>query len=1071
MTGIWTKILPVGLIAFYALYGLLPACTAADALTADGDLPAITLPLTEQPPVIDGVLDDACWQDAARADDFYVFKSTDKTDVVRLRMTRDHQWLYLAFELSNSMLEHVEFVATSRDDRVQRDECVEIYLDPGTDGRFYYQFILTANNVQQEIGGRDISWYIPWRSATRKLSDRWMAEIALPLSICAGYGDPARARINFIYYQMNVGLDPYGARISQKQSYYIWSPITQSVHEPERFGRLRGLDAAPLEAAFLPALDQVSVETFNISGDTRYYTVSGFARNYSSVTGAVDLAVEETTESGASNRITEILSLDAHGQTPFSLKIPVADFVARTVRACLQDRASGETLANTGALDTSTLNLMADVTANRNYYTTESEALVRCRLGLPEPELAGMRLAVRDAQGKIIAEHAAPKSRTDIKFPLAGVAEGEHQFSLALEDRQSNLISQTTFEFKKLAPRPGREVKVDKFNHSLVKDGKHIFPFGICMHGITHWHEESFELIADAGFNLMVRTIHGYTMPESQAAEYMELAQKYGLMVAEWTGVQPPPAPDKTPEEKEQLCHEYYQKNWPGIERDMRIMMEYPNLLMYFNVDEPNLINPDMRYLVSEYFYRDAVAIDPYHPVYTVYSRYFTDDPRALKIADVIIFDLYVKPGWGDYTFDPVKLIAKYTADLRDAARKHQKAMLIMPITQGQDPVRAPLPISPGDQKAQIYAALIYGAKGIIYFSLNNVWAAEMWSTLTELARQIQTLAPALLAPEPEQEIVYNPGRFDAVSLQFPMVHARLFQHPDGGYVLLAVSGAESPVQTEFVLTGLGADVRVARMFGEKQALAVCDHCFTDEIEPYGTRAYRIESAALAEPIQLMLNMQADETRREPRPLLRPIIAKIEKQKNYMPNPVFAQRSVYEQFPDFIRPFMPNLPNLGTPESGWFLDPDNAWRGHPSLCMRWTEPFAKFKWEPAGSWDHVRTSTGVGIHNKHALAFSGAELVCYPADISTPAKRVFSFYAKAAKDGDQVRVFIGGVAGENFTLTTKWQRYHFSVTMQPVSTWLPGQWILIRHLPGSTVWINGLQMEDGETPTEFEINN
>ena len=145
MTGIWTKILPVGLIAFYALYGLLPACTAADALTADGDLPAITLPLTEQPPVIDGVLDDACWQDAARADDFYVFKSTDKTDVVRLRMTRDHQWLYLAFELSNSMLEHVEFVATSRDDRVQRDECVEIYLDPHR-----WQVLLSVHSDRQQ---------------------------------------------------------------------------------------------------------------------------------------------------------------------------------------------------------------------------------------------------------------------------------------------------------------------------------------------------------------------------------------------------------------------------------------------------------------------------------------------------------------------------------------------------------------------------------------------------------------------------------------------------------------------------------------------------------------------------------------------------------------------------------------------------------------------------------------------------------------------------------------------------------------------------------------------------------
>ena len=88
----------------------------------------------------------------------------------------------------------------------------------------------------------------------------------------------------------------------------------------------------------------------------------------------------------------------------------------------------------------------------------------------------------------------------------------------------------------------------------------------------------------------------------------------------------------------------------------------------------------------------------------------------------------------------------------------------------------------------------------------------------------------------------------------------------------------------------------------------------------------------------------------------------------------------------------------------------------------------------------------------------------YRSASDKPVKMTFSFYAKGDKAGNGVWVRLFGDKTLP-PLTTEWKRYSITGDMGG-----GGEFLLCLE-PGATVWISGLQMEDGETPTEFQDNS
>jgi hypothetical protein len=164
---------------------MLAVIFATETLAA---VPAITVPACAQAPVIDGLLDDACWQSAAPLTGFVQIRPGDNAAPSRatsVRLARDADTLYIAVRASDDPSQVRATVA--RRDNVLADDTITLYLDTFDDHRRAY--VLTFNPLgNQQDGvyteGREIDYSLDLvlRSKGVLTPDGYDLEIALPFS-------------------------------------------------------------------------------------------------------------------------------------------------------------------------------------------------------------------------------------------------------------------------------------------------------------------------------------------------------------------------------------------------------------------------------------------------------------------------------------------------------------------------------------------------------------------------------------------------------------------------------------------------------------------------------------------------------------------------------------------------------------------------------------------------------------------------------------------------------------------------------------------------------------------------
>jgi len=204
-----------------ALRVALALCGGA-VFAAPADLPPppeLTAPFCVAPPILDGRLDDQCWQTAAVVDRVFAYPGNQPAEGVRFKLAWDRQWLYIAALITHPRPQGIHAKIRERDGSVHQDDSIEIFLDPGTEGRLYYHYVLNAANVRAEqqktrnAGGdydADRQWDIPWRSAVCVTDAGWQAEVALPLSVLAAHGSLDKLRLNLCANLVVPVIDPMG---------------------------------------------------------------------------------------------------------------------------------------------------------------------------------------------------------------------------------------------------------------------------------------------------------------------------------------------------------------------------------------------------------------------------------------------------------------------------------------------------------------------------------------------------------------------------------------------------------------------------------------------------------------------------------------------------------------------------------------------------------------------------------------------------------------------------------------------------------------------------------------------
>lgn len=1019
----------------------LTAVACASAMAAD--LPRIEIPVCPTAPTINGVSDDPCWERASAITDFVVFRRGpvgSLTHDTKVLLTRDQAWLYVAACCWNPDMQHLNQAGVDHDDDgIWRDDSLEVLVGrsdgAGRERTAHYIVNYAGAKAERFSRGKafDKGWSVPWVSAARAKADRWEAEMAIPLYV-VNSGTPSPLRVNLIRNRIEVAKDRMGAKLGEKKVISCWALHQMNPNGLENFGFALGLDRLAAQEVFLPQIVGLSFGEYEL-GTTLSAKWTIQLQGFSSVPGRVKLMLRTET-APLRRRVVKDVEVRPLSRQTIEVQLPLSE-VAGPAGLELVGTSTAQVLQ---VLPLKTPgSLISDVFSDRNYYTAEPNARVRCRLALSDA--TGLTLRIEDADGRMVVAQTNPGVETELALPMAPIGNGANRLSARLVDGKGRALGSRDFSLVKLPPKPGREIKIDQFRRILLRNGKPFFMFGMkaglerkgMVSATTQEGQDVLRLMAETGFNTALRAYfrrHRDTYHFRPRA-YLDLAQQHGLMVIDWDA-------DFLGVDRATDMRECYQDYLDAYQRDFEVVTTYPNLLAYYNVDEPNLGNWQARLKVCEWYYRDLKQMDPYRPVFGLFACSIPKTSNALAPFDILGYDPYIYPGWRDYARGDINFVARETFELEQLVAPLHKPMVMVLIGTALDPRRCPLALSYQEQLNQAYASIIYGARGILYFAKIFTWGKHTWDAFRTLRKHLDVLEPAILSEPPAVDLSYQAKVIDPERGIFPMVHAAFFRYPDGRYLLLAANGQQFPVDVQFTISGAK---QARRLFGDGGSLDKLQEAWTDRIEALGVQAIEIE---VAEGLRA-LRVVASETG-HPEQIARKAVAledvfeRVSTRRNKMPNPSFELDNKIPGAPDFYQPWLvKDADQIGDPAfDHWRLDTENPRFG--KYCMKLSCP---------EDTDYA----------------NGLWCVAYLPNEQYPQQFVFSCYLRSTKDGEQQRLAILHNRAA-FRLTTAWQRYSMKVRLKKRPL-LGRAGFMITPNKGSTIWIDGLQLGHGDRPTEF----
>jgi hypothetical protein len=223
-------------------------CQAEKAARAQEAAPSIAAVQVTEPPVIDGKLDDACWQRASHVAGFW------RTEHNAPELERTEAWLcytsqaiYVAFRCYDSEPSQIKATQKKRQGSLDDDDWVGFWLDvaPDTAGFFYgFQVNPAGTQLDSTPGGTSekIEWKGDWRAAAAVDAQGWSAEMEIPFSIL-------RYRDGQTCFRFDVS-----RQLARRQDYAIWPAGFARTFDADDCARWTGVATPPVpfRSCFMP---------------------------------------------------------------------------------------------------------------------------------------------------------------------------------------------------------------------------------------------------------------------------------------------------------------------------------------------------------------------------------------------------------------------------------------------------------------------------------------------------------------------------------------------------------------------------------------------------------------------------------------------------------------------------------------------------------------------------------------------------------------------------------------------------------------------------------------------------
>ncbi len=1062
---------------FCIIIAAILACISIHA----AEIPSVAIPACRMPPLIDGGLTDDCWRDAAEIKHWFIVGEdgpVGETNSHQAWVAMDAQWLYVAFKVAHPYAGSIAPQVEQRDGRVQFEDCVKVLFDPGTGFNPWYHFRLSAGNVQSDqknsiVASSDTAWDIPWRSAAKITDAGWQAEIALPFALMldAGSLDLARARLNLMVHCVIPLYDQMHVKVDEKRVMFSWAPVRRRFwSDPDKFGRILNLAGHEFNAPFLPGFRNARVGAYYQAAGQSFYDVELELFTRTSPSGRVELAVIDQPAGGIPREHKRLSDLQGDAIMPVKMPVPVAAMGKRAVRVAMRQPGGREVWQSDKIVNTDALNIF-EAYLDRSYYTDESSAFAIAQINLPADILPGMVLRALDEKGGELSAMQNPGVRAKLAIPLNLLPEGRHKITLDLRDNQGRCIAGQELTCVRRPPRPGCEIKIDLERLCILKNNAPFFPMGLW--GVIN-DKPYMAAMAEAGMNAIIPS------PNADEPAWIEKL----LETAAGQAIQVVVRPDKfdrmtpVPDAANVLGAELFEKikrqpefrydptnnvlwgipskelilrpelsgtaglgsqkatwlftetvrgNLPVYREVARHAMRHENLLAYFIYDEPiiPLLGQDVAGQLAQATLNET---DGYHPLLYVYGGSVPDVPQATSFLDILCVDCYLSTGGGSNY--GMQWLAKETALINRRCHAEKKVFWLLLMGERLYMTHKRF-ILPSEQRCQTYLGLINGARGMFYFNA-PVFTGLMWDTLSRLAREIQVLAPALMRDAASGAIEYTPGEFDIGKGIVPDVLMNFFRYPDGRCLLLAVNIANYPVTASFTSQSL-ADVAAVDRLLEDGQMAVADGRLTEKLAPLATRMYVWRESAPSG------NARPDwrvEMTPHPEQALTeaPLFARFTGKKNMIANPSFED-STFPGWPDYYIPVRYGRAEM---EKRYLLDDTQRMHGKQSLKIM----------APQGDYAGLAISQG-----EYVDPYNGDPEIDY----------LFSIWIKADRPGVKFQIKSGKLA-ETVMLSADWKRYSWRIRM-PTRIWFS---VTPHEGEAAAVWLDALQLEKSEEPTEFE---
>jgi hypothetical protein len=237
--------------------------------------PAVRPTRVQQPPTIDGRLDDQAWRGAAHVTDFVQRRPLDGTPA------SEPTDVYLAYDgdrLYVGVVAHYSDPSLVRANRVDRDHIwdddrVSIIFDPFLDQQRAYRIAVNGYGVQGDAlvsGGSgastgspgDTTWNVLFASAGSPGGDGWTVEIAIPFK---SLRYPARGAGEAHRWGFQIERDIVG-----KNENVVWAPISRDVmSELGQMGTLEGMTnlSTNRNLEVMPTVTAVHTGKLNTAGE------------------------------------------------------------------------------------------------------------------------------------------------------------------------------------------------------------------------------------------------------------------------------------------------------------------------------------------------------------------------------------------------------------------------------------------------------------------------------------------------------------------------------------------------------------------------------------------------------------------------------------------------------------------------------------------------------------------------------------------------------------------------------------------------------------------------------------